>query len=120
MELLPIGIVPKREANPRNFYKADYLAGDVDVYAVMRALVEEELRREAASEARPPLPMRPDHDHQMLNDLSTAKRMYPGYPAIGRLRGLAELRGLEYGLRRSLTEVEAPAQVAYAARQEER
>jgi len=92
----------KREENPRNFHEADHLAGDVDMYAVVRALVEEELRREAAGETRPPLPMRPDHGHQMLDDLSTAKRTYPGYSAIGRLRGLAELRGLEYGLRRML------------------
>jgi len=92
----------KREENPRNFHEADHLAGDVDMYAVVRALVEEELRREAAGETRPPLPMRPDHGHQMLDDLSTAKRTYPGYSAIGRLRGLAELRGLEYGLRRTL------------------
>jgi mannonate dehydratase len=74
------------------------------MYAVVHALVTEELRREAAGEAVPPLPMRPDHGHQMLDDLSTAKRTYPGYSAIGRLKGLAELRGLEYGVRRALSQ----------------
>jgi mannonate dehydratase len=92
----------KREDNPRNFHEADHLAGDVDMYAVVGALVAEERRREAAGETqRPPLPMRPDHGHQMLDDLSTTKRTYPGYSAIGRLKGLAELRGLEYALRRA-------------------
>ncbi|NML67208.1 mannonate dehydratase [Hymenobacter sp. RP-2-7] len=92
----------KREDNPRNFHEADHLAGDVDMYAVVGALVAEERRREAAGETqRPPLPMRPDHGHQLLDDLSTAKRTYPGYSAIGRLKGLAELRGLEYALRRA-------------------
>ncbi|MBC6610001.1 mannonate dehydratase [Hymenobacter sp. BT507] len=90
----------KREENPRNFHEADHLTGDVDMYAVVRALVEEELRREAAGEEKITLPMRPDHGHQMLDDLE--KRTYPGYSAIGRLRGLAELRGLELGIRRGL------------------
>jgi mannonate dehydratase len=83
----------KREENPRNFHEADHLAGDVDMYAVVRALVKEELRREAAGKYRPPLPMRPDHGHQMLDDLSTNKKTYPGYSAIGRLRGLARSGG---------------------------
>ena len=92
----------RREENPRNFHEADHLAGDVDMYAVVRALVQEELRREAAGEPVTALPLRPDHGHQMLDDLSTGKKTYPGYSAIGRLRGLAELRGLELGVRRSL------------------
>jgi mannonate dehydratase len=105
----------KREENPRNFHEADHLAGDVDMYAVVRALVEEELRREAAGEEKTALPMRPDHGHQMLDDLSSAKRTYPGYSAIGRLRGLAELRGLEYGLRRTLAETAVATPATYAA-----
>lgn len=92
----------RREANPRNFHEAAHLAGDVDMYAVVRALVREELRREAAGENQSALPMRPDHGHQLLDDLP--KKTYPGYSAIGRLKGLAELRGLEYGLRRALAE----------------
>ncbi|SHL81481.1 mannonate dehydratase [Hymenobacter psychrotolerans] len=90
----------KREENPRNFHEADHLTGDVDMYAVVRELVREELRRARTGKGTPNLPMRPDHGHQMLDDLE--KRTYPGYSAIGRLRGLAELRGLELGIRQGL------------------
>lgn len=91
----------KREENPRNFHEAAHLAGDVDMYAVVRALVQEERRRQQAGEtSRPPLPMRPDHGHQLLDD--QRKETYPGYSAIGRLKGLAELRGLEYALNKLL------------------
>jgi len=79
-----------------SFYEADHLGGSTDMAAVMFAITEE-LDRRASEGNTLPLPMRPDHGHRMLGDLQ--QTFYAGYSAIGRLRGLAELRGLERGIR---------------------
>lgn len=82
-----------------NFHEADHLDGDVDMFGVMKALVEEQELRIKNNRKDIRMPFRPDHGHKMLDDL--VKNTNPGYSAIGRLRGLAELRGLELGIRKS-------------------
>ena len=92
----------QREADG-SFHEADHLDGDVDMYGVMKALLQEQKKRKEAGRQDLRLPFRPDHGHRMLDDLNATKRTNPGYTAIGRLRGLAELRGLELGIERSFS-----------------
>jgi mannonate dehydratase len=75
-----------------SFMEADHLGGDTDMVAVVEALLEEQNRRKEAGDPKWRIPMRPDHGHELLDDVG--KRTHPGYPAIGRLKGLAELRGV--------------------------
>ena len=88
----------RREEDPLSFYEAEHVGGDVDMVGVIAALVAEERRR--VLDGGPRIPLRPDHGHQLLDDQH--RESNPGYPLIGRLQGLAELRGIELAVRRLL------------------
>jgi mannonate dehydratase len=83
-----------------SFYEADHLTGSVDMYAVMKAIINEQMARKNAGRSDIAIPMRPDHGHKLLDDFNY--NTYPGYSVTGRLKGLAELRGLEMGIKRIL------------------
>lgn len=84
-----------------SFFEAEHLYGSTDMFAVMQAIVNEQLKRKESGRVDIAIPMRPDHGHKILDDVNY--NTYPGYSIIGRLKGLAELRGLEMGIKRSLT-----------------
>lgn len=89
----------RREPNG-SFYEAEHLDGSNDMYAIMRNIIHEQLMRAHITREDIAIPMRPDHGHMLLDDFR--HNTYPGYSAIGRLKGLAELRGLELGIKRSI------------------
>lgn len=89
----------RREADG-SFYEDEHLAGTTNMYAVMKAVVAEQTKREKAGRTDVAIPMRPDHGHKILDDYNY--NTYPGYSVIGRLKGLAELRGLEMGIKLSI------------------
>lgn len=84
-----------------SFYEAGHLGGSVDMYALVKNLLSEQDRRKAEGRADWQITLRPDHGHVMMDDLAKPEGITPGYSCIGRTRGLAELRGLMYGIRRS-------------------
>jgi mannonate dehydratase len=81
-----------------SFMEADHLGGDTDMVALVEVLLEEQRRRKEAGDPNWRIPMRPDHGHELLDDVG--KPTHPGYPAIGRLKGLAELRGVMLAIAR--------------------
>jgi mannonate dehydratase len=89
----------RREADG-SFYEDDHLTGSTDMYAVMKNVILEQQKRANAGRTDIAIPMRPDHGHKLLDDVNY--NTYPGYSVIGRLKGLAELRGLEMGIKRTI------------------
>ncbi len=86
--------------NDGSFYEADHLGGSTNMYAVMKAVLQEQKNRADSGREDVAIPMRPDHGHKLLDDFNYDT--FPGYSAIGRLKGLAELRGLEMGIKNAL------------------
>lgn len=84
-----------------DFLEENHLEGDVDMYGIIRALLLEQKKRKESGRSDYRMPMRPDHGHLMIPDMNR-EGIYPGYSLFGRMRGLAELRGLELGISRSL------------------
>ena len=85
----------------RDFYEENHLEGNADMHAIIKALLLELERRRLNGEKNCSIPMRPDHGHLMIPDMSR-EGIYPGYSLFGRMRGLAELTGIEYALKQEL------------------
>jgi mannonate dehydratase len=83
-----------------NFHENYFFEGDVDMYAVMKSIIIEDEKRKKNKSTYIPIPLRPDHGQQMLGDLK--EKNYPGYSLYGRMKSLAEIRGLEFGIRNSI------------------
>ena len=81
---------------PCSFHEAEHLGGDTDMVALVAAVLREEARRRKAGRRDASIPFRPDHGQDILDDLK--RKAQPGYPAVGRLKGLAELRGIAAAL----------------------
>jgi mannonate dehydratase len=92
----------KRELDG-SFHEAEHLDGSSDMVGVIRILLEEEARRQKAGRPDHEIPMRPDHGHLLADDIG--KKVNPGYSLVGRLKGLAELRGVMRGLKAALPEL---------------
>ena len=86
-----------------SFHEAEHLAGSSDIVGVIRAMMHEELRRRRAGRPDHEIPMRPDHGHLLADDIG--KKVNPGYSLVGRLKGLAELRGVMQGLKYAIPEL---------------
>jgi mannonate dehydratase len=100
MHFIHLRSVKKDLQQPKTFFEADHLEGDADMVSIILEIKKQEKERKALGKKDFSIPMRPDHGHQMLDDLN--KKTNPGYSAIGRLRGLAELRGIEKATERFL------------------
>jgi mannonate dehydratase len=86
-----------------SFYEAEHLAGSSDMVALIRVMLEEETRRQREGRLDHEIPMRPDHGHLLGDDI--CKKVNPGYSFVGRLKGLAELRGVMHGLKHSNSDI---------------
>ncbi len=89
-----------------SFHEADHLGGSVDMFAVVRAALQEIQKRRQENRDDHAMAFRPDHGHTMLDDLGKSRPQNPGYSCIGRLRGLAEIRGLQLGISRMLGDLD--------------
>jgi len=88
--------------NDNSFYEANHLEGSAPMPKIMEAIVKEQLRRKSSGNNDIAIPFSPDHGHLLLADIPLKDEFYPGYSTLGRMKGLAELNGLEKGIRNSL------------------